>query len=251
MDTIVTFRPFETTTILSNDISSKFDFHDINIIANILNTRLNFKNYGSTIEKLSFVFIVVPPSNTIHEEKTGYFSKDKRLLLYRKLSYQKVSNASKKEVLPLMAEMYLKTIYELGYHEIPDFDYAQLGKDVEKNFIELGWIIDKLENNKQILQQLLKDLVTTMNRPSTNIQSELYIDPVKNTYLLMSFGWTTERFIHFVAFHFEIKQDGKIWLYQNRTNELIVEKLITLGINKEDIVLALVEPYGLEQASTT
>lgn len=107
--------------------------------------------------------------------------------------------------------------------------------------------MDRLEKNKPILQKLLKDLETKMNRPNTNIRSELIIDNMKNTYLLLSFGWTAERFLHFVAFHFEIKADGKIWLYQNRTDELIVEKMIELGVAKEDIVLALVEPYDIEQ----
>lgn len=141
MESIPTFRPFETTGILWKDISPKFEFYNLNVIADVLNTRLDLKKYGSTVEKLMFVFIAVKPSNTIHSEKTGYISTEKRLLLYRKLAYEKVSIYSKEEVLRLMAETYIKSIFDLGENEIPDFDYIQLGKEIEKVFIELGWIV--------------------------------------------------------------------------------------------------------------
>ncbi|MEM0993364.1 MAG: element excision factor XisI family protein, partial [Bacteroidota bacterium] len=68
-------------------------------------------------------------------------------------------------------------------------------------------------------------------------------DESSGSYLVLTYGWTAERFLHFVVFHFAIKEDGKIWLYQNRTNKVVLEDLAALGIVAEDVVLALVEPY--------
>lgn len=143
MQSINDFRPFETTGILSEEASPKFEFYNINIIADVLNKHLNLNFYGKTVEKLMFIFIAQPPFNKIHDEKTGYIPEEKRLLMYRKLPYEKVVKYSKEEVLRLMAETYLKCIFNLGWHEIPDFDYVRLGKDIEEIFIKFGWIVSQ------------------------------------------------------------------------------------------------------------
>lgn len=46
----------------------------------------------------------------------------------------------KAEVLRLMAETYLKAIKGLGQFNIPDFDFQRLYRDVQKVFVELGWV---------------------------------------------------------------------------------------------------------------
>lgn len=103
--------------------------------------------------------------------------------------------------------------------------------------------MDRIKNNQQILSKVLQDYQVAVNRSKSKIRTELFIDTVKNTYIVITFGWAKERFVHFVAFHFELKSDGKIWLYENRTDELIIEKMIELGVAEDDIILALVEPY--------
>ena len=143
MQSIFNFRPFETTAILWKEVSPKFEFYNLNVIADVLNDQLTLKLYGKTVEKLMFVFIAVPPSNTVHKEQTAYIPNEKRLLLYRKLPYNKVVAYSNEEVLRLMAEAYLKNIFNLGSHEIPDFNYGHLGKDIEEIFIKLGWIVSQ------------------------------------------------------------------------------------------------------------
>lgn len=39
-----------------------------------------------------------------------------------------------------MAETYLKAIKGLGQFNIPDFDFQRLYRDVQKVFVELGWV---------------------------------------------------------------------------------------------------------------
>lgn len=104
--------------------------------------------------------------------------------------------------------------------------------------------MDRIEKNKKILEQVLKEYEVANNKMPSNIKTELFIDKEKNTYIMMMFGWEEVRFIHFVAYHFEIKSNGKIWLYQHRTDDLIVEQMEGLGLDKTDMVYALVEPYS-------
>lgn len=106
--------------------------------------------------------------------------------------------------------------------------------------------MDRLEKNKKILEQVLKEIEASHNKMPSNIKTELFIGTTKHTYIILMFGWEGLRFVHFVAFHFDIKPDGKIWFYQNRTDELIVERMEALGFDSDDMVYALTEPYSSE-----
>ena len=107
--------------------------------------------------------------------------------------------------------------------------------------------MDRIKYNEAILLEFLKKYESIANPSHSDTRSVLVIDKEKRTYLILTFGWTEERFIHFVAFHFEIKPDGKIWLYENRTDISVVEELMERGVQKEDIFLALVEMYKKEE----
>lgn len=107
--------------------------------------------------------------------------------------------------------------------------------------------MDRIKKHEAILLEFLKEYEAKTNPSYSNIRSELFVDKEKKTFIVLAFGWTTERFLHFVPFHFEIKPDGKIWLYENRTDISVVEELTERGINEEDIFLALVKSYKKEE----
>lgn len=130
------------TGISCHKTTHKLAVENINSISDVLLENITISSYGATVEELAFIYIAVEPANTIHEEKTTYIPKQKKLFLYRKLPYEKVLEYSEEEVLRLMAETYLTSIRELGEFEIPDFDYIRLAKDVQQAFVNMGWIID-------------------------------------------------------------------------------------------------------------
>ena len=110
--------------------------------------------------------------------------------------------------------------------------------------------MDKLEKYRKHLKSYLTQYVTIANRDDKLVKTQLFIDPTKDTYLVISYGWTAERFVHFVAFYLQLKaEDGTVWLYENRTNKSVVKGLSELGVAKDDIVLALVEPYREEKVT--
>lgn len=109
--------------------------------------------------------------------------------------------------------------------------------------------MDKLKKYRTYLKSYLNQYVTIANRDDQLVKTQLFIDAEQRTYFVVSYGWTAERFVHFVAFHLQLKADGTIWLYENRTNKSVVEGLNELGVAKNDIVLALVEPYREEKVA--
>ena len=109
--------------------------------------------------------------------------------------------------------------------------------------------MERLKKNGKILNSYLKDFLAIANTSSDGLRSQLVIDKETHTYLLLTFGWHPDRFIHFVAFHFEIKPDGKIWLYQNRTSDSVVEELTKRGVAKQDIIIGFIETYETAQAA--
>lgn len=142
INTLLDHPTIWATGVVEELTYSKLAVENVNSISDILLKNITISSYGATVEELAFIYIAVEPINTIHEEKTTYIPKQKKLFLYRKLPYERVLEYSEEEVLRLMAETYLTSIQALGAFEIPDFDYLSLAKDVQQAFVNMGWIID-------------------------------------------------------------------------------------------------------------
>lgn len=135
--------PFTITSVTWHEIANKLSPVNINKLEDLFNQNLQLTHYGGGVQHLTFIYIAVFPNNKLHKEATNYFPKEKKLVLYRKLPYKKVNSYSNEEVLRLMAETFLKNVATLPTANIPDFNHFQLTKDVEKLFIENGWVVSK------------------------------------------------------------------------------------------------------------
>ena len=136
------YNPSMVVTAMSwHEVSDKLAHENINKIEDLLNKKILLLNYGENVSQLTFIFICDLPSKSLHQEETTYLEDEKKLLIYRRLPYQKVKTYTKEEVLRLMAETYVKGISELWAMAIPNFNYFQLAQDIQKIFIELGWVI--------------------------------------------------------------------------------------------------------------
>ena len=63
----------------------------------------------------------------------------------------------------------------------------------------------------------------------------------------MRAGWDSRNHYFLrVRVHLHIKSDGKIWIMENRTEEDIAEILVEQGVQKKDIVLALLPEHVRE-----
>ena len=62
---------------------------------------------------------------------------------------------------------------------------------------------------------------------------------------MVNLGWNEHRRIYNCILHLEIK-NGQIWIQRNQTDIKIAEKLVEIGIPKQDIILGLQPVYVRE-----
>ena len=75
-------------------------------------------------------------------------------------------------------------------------------------------------------------------RENASLKGKIIADKINHNYLLLKTGWYDKyRFINEILIHFEIKEDGKIWLLANQTENPITEELAKQGIPMNEIVL--------------
>lgn len=134
--------PFVISGILWHEIGDKVAFGNANAMEDVLNEYIDIEIYGGGLKGIAVIFIVVQPSNTIHEEVTRYSRKKKELYIQKKLPFDLVSQYDKDQVLQLMAITYLKVLQdeELGDLRIPNFDLTELRKDITELFEAQGWL---------------------------------------------------------------------------------------------------------------
>jgi len=77
------------------------------------------------------------------------------------------------------------------------------------------------------------------------IDIEIIFDTQRDRYLLVNLGWNEHRRIYNCILHLEIK-NGQIWIQRNQTDIKIAEKLVEIGIPKQDIILGLQPVYVRE-----
>lgn len=102
--------------------------------------------------------------------------------------------------------------------------------------------MDKRKQYAQFLTHILQEYAAECYPVNLKeVENQLLIDEEKGHYVLISFGWDKKRFGYFsytVLFHFDIKENGKIWLIENNTDRDIAEELELLGVPPSDIVIA-------------
>jgi XisI protein len=73
------------------------------------------------------------------------------------------------------------------------------------------------------------------------IEAEIIFDTERDRYQLVYVGWRDSKRVYGVVLHVDII-DGKIWVQQDGTEVGIANKLVELGVSKEDIVLGIDPP---------
>ena len=98
-----------------------------------------------------------------------------------------------------------------------------------------------VENYRACVQQVIE---RHAHQPTLSTDSDVQtiFDTVHDHYQLVHVGWRQQHRIYGCIIHVDIK-DGKIWIQHDGTEIGIANELVTLGIPKEDIVLAFHAPY--------
>jgi hypothetical protein len=102
--------------------------------------------------------------------------------------------------------------------------------------------MDRIEKNKAILISYLENFLAIVTDEENPLTTQLVKDETTNTYLVITYGWLPDRFVHYVVFHFQLQKNGVVSLYQNRTTRVVLDDLLELGVARADIELVLVNP---------
>lgn len=93
---------------------------------------------------------------------------------------------------------------------------------------------------QKILCDYLAAYAESRNRKTATYQ--FLADKEKHYYQVLRMHWEKNVFYCAIIFHFELTEEGKLWIWVNNTDILIAEELVELGVMKEDIVLGFHSP---------
>ena len=94
----------------------------------------------------------------------------------------------------------------------------------------------KIKKYQTILEAFLKEEAAANH--IQGIEYQVIIDEKSGHCQLLQTGWYEKRYIHAVVFHFQVKENGKVWLFANNTDTPIDYEMIKRGIPTSDIVVA-------------
>ncbi len=96
-------------------------------------------------------------------------------------------------------------------------------------------------------QQLVEDIINEYSRyepaGGDEFETQTVFDRERRHYQLWDIGWRGHKRIRGVTLQVDIKPDGKIWIQYDGTEEGIANRLVELGVPKDEIVLAFHPPY--------
>ncbi|HAG85867.1 MAG TPA: XisI protein [Cyanobacteria bacterium UBA12227] len=100
-----------------------------------------------------------------------------------------------------------------------------------------------VEQYRQYIRQLLSERAQRASRQRTapEYQVQTVFDTEQDHYQLLYVGWRGNKRDFGCILHVDIK-DGKIWIQHDGTEEGLANRLVEMGVPKQDIVLAFHEP---------
>lgn len=99
--------------------------------------------------------------------------------------------------------------------------------------------MDKIETYRNYIQKILTEHAQLVW--DKRIQAQTIFDEKNDHYQLVYVGWRGAKRVYGVVLHVDII-DGKIWVQQDGTEVGIANKLVDLGVAKQDIVLGIDPP---------
>ncbi|MEL6717181.1 MAG: XisI protein [Bacteroidota bacterium] len=105
--------------------------------------------------------------------------------------------------------------------------------------------MDGIENKRLEYQNYLVEILQSLSQ-EFKLQSELadvvIADRENGHFQLLRMGWIEDDRILQILVHFDLKEDGKIWIQENVTELAVDEELLKKGVPASDIVLAMHPP---------
>ena len=97
-----------------------------------------------------------------------------------------------------------------------------------------------LKHYRDCILQLLTNHAQNVSNDQ-EIEAQIIADAKNDHYQLLYIGWRNQRRVFGPVMHFDIK-DGKVWIQWNGTEEEVGDRLVEMGIPKQDIVVGFHPP---------
>lgn len=101
--------------------------------------------------------------------------------------------------------------------------------------------MDTINIYRKILTIFFEERAAIQNEQDNGLQAQLLINEAKTNFLLLKMGWKNKLFVHTVTFHMELKE-GKVWIYENKTDVDLTGVLVDRGVDGRDVVLGYLSP---------
>jgi hypothetical protein len=101
-----------------------------------------------------------------------------------------------------------------------------------------------VEQYRQYIRHLLSERRerASMQPDAQEYEVQTIFDEQQDHYQLLYVGWRGNKRDFGCILHLDIK-GGKIWIQHDGTEEGIANRLVEMGVPKQDIILAFHEPY--------
>ncbi|MBD2300480.1 XisI protein [Nostoc sp. FACHB-87] len=103
-----------------------------------------------------------------------------------------------------------------------------------------------VEQYRQYIEHLLSErqqrAAIQQKLTAEEYEVQTIFDERQDHYQLLYVGWRGNQRDFGCILHLDIK-DGKIWIQHDGTEEGIANRLVEMGVPKQDIILAFHEPY--------
>jgi hypothetical protein len=99
----------------------------------------------------------------------------------------------------------------------------------------------KLEQYRDCIKKLLSQYASYQHAYG-EVENQVIFDSEHDHYQLVHVGWEEKKRIYGCSIHLDIKNE-KIWIQWNSTDVDIAEELVSLGVDKQDIVLGFHTQY--------
>jgi hypothetical protein len=101
-----------------------------------------------------------------------------------------------------------------------------------------------VEQYRQYIRYLLSERAqrSSRQRNAQEYEVQTIFDSDHDHYQLLYVGWRGDKRDFGCILHLDIK-GGKIWIQHDGTEEGIANRLVEMGVPKQDIILAFHEPY--------
>jgi|GEM_PF-4714535 hypothetical protein len=129
METTTDLKPFGFTFKAWHTVEDKID---IWTIQDELNTQLNLSKYGDGLYQIQFEYIADDWEK--HQEQMTFNPETKILFLSLRLDFETIKTATKAEVLTMMKELFLSSVFYYFGVRIYDFDYRMYYEDLKEIF---------------------------------------------------------------------------------------------------------------------